>query len=278
MAEGKFKISDIVRNFKKLCISANPRGPLPRQEELQVAFAGGKVAHMQLTSLEKPCLHDHKLKGSKTLFYVLLAPGDIYRFSRFERDFTPEGDIIFPVLFMNEKLDRWIGGVSEDVWQGLFSENIILIEPSVKLVHIGAIHFNALDDDENIICNSKDRCSEILSFSNIKVWLRAELEEAFSAPTQKQGKELLKVIIQSTFSPIFVNHEEVRFGGSNLWPIHALPSQFTSQGKGALFRFLNACGEEADPVNYTPISLSELDAPVGRDGVAPRLKWKGLGL
>lgn len=277
MAKGKFKISDIINNFKELCILANPRGPLPRQEELTVAFAGGKVAVMQLTSLEKPSAYDHKLKDSKTLFYILLAPGDIVRFSKFERDLTPEGDFVFPVLFMNEKLDRWIGGVNEDIWQGLFSENITFIEPDVKLIHVGAIHFNALDDDENIICNSKNRCSEILSFDNIKVWLREELEEFFPDSIKKRDKDLLRVAIQSTFNLIFVNHEEVKFGGS-LWPIHPLPSQYTSRGKGVLYRFLNACGEEADPAHFIPISLSELDAPVGREGVSPRLKWKKLGL
>lgn len=278
MTKGKFKVSDIINNFKELCILANPRGPLPRQEELTVAFTSGKVAVMQLTSLEKPSAYDHKLKDSKTLFYILLAPGDICRFSKFERDLTPEGDTVFPVLFINEKLDRWIGGVNEDVWQGLFCENITFIEPDAKLIHVGAIHFNALDDDENIICSSKNRCSEILSFDKIKVGLKEELEETLLDSTKKRDKELLKVAISRTFSLIFVNHEEVGFRGSNLWPIYPLPGQFTSQGKGALYRFLNACGEAADPDHYTPISLNEMETPVGREGMSPRLKWKKLGI
>ena len=254
--------------------------PPPPTEQVKVAFAGGQVAHIDLVSLEKPSKYDHKLRDSKTLFYTLLAPGGIPHVSSagdFEFDETPGGERILPVLFMNEKLDRWIGGITEEIWNWLDSKNIILIDPEVKLVFTCVVHFNELRLGEDII-GLPTHIDRILTQNHIEVCFRSSLEEKMPEPTLRNWKDIIKTIIQQTFRVILIHYEEVKIRSADLWPVRPLPGQFTSQGKGALYRFLNACGEEADPAHYTPISLSELDAPVGRGGVTPRLKWKKLGV
>lgn len=277
MKKGNFQVSEIITNFRHICVGANPRMSPPPTEQVKIAFAGGEVAHINLVSLEKPSKYDHKLRDSKTLFYTLLAPGDVFRTGDFEFDETPGGDQVLPVLFMNEKLDRWIGGITQETWNWLDSRNIILIDPEVKLVFAGVVYFNGLGFGEDVI-GLPTHINRILGQNLLEVSLPAPLEEKTPEPTERTWKNIIKTIIQQTFKIILVHYEEVKIRSADLWPIRPLPSQFTSQGKGALYRFLNACGEEADPAHYTPISLSELDAPVRRDGVTPRLKWKKLGV
>lgn len=281
--KGSFKYSDILLNYNNLVnkIPGRPT-PSPGVEKLYVGSKAPSIGSMSLdlTSLEKPSRYDHLLKDSKVLFFIPLLPRNTKSLTGdFEFDLTWGGDFIIPVLFMNEKLDRWIAGVAqEDLMKLLSRKNLLAssINYNIQLVYAGGVCLSGLGAGENIINDPFYVRHQLMNSDNIEIYTPDPTR--ISEENVEHGVSLLKALTQHTFSTMFTSYDQVEFKGPTTWPIPPLRHHLEGESKINFYKYLNACGEADLKDAYHPISLNEMETPVGREGMSPRLKWKKLGI